>query len=104
MLRSIKHTEHVSLINAIKSVIENNFVDTTVEYDELESTADIFITKGSKNTTIKVYIGDNKLNESDIIDIIDKYQETVYNQETDIDYEFKDTGVEPYYVFYIKDV
>jgi hypothetical protein len=103
MSRSIKHTEHVSLINAIKSVIENKFVDTTVEYDELESTADIFITKGSENTTIKVYIGDNTLDESDIIDIIDEYQETVYNQETHIDYEFKDTGIETYYVFYIKE-
>lgn len=91
MLEAVKTTSHVSLVNAIRDIIEDNYDDKTVEYDELESDADYFINKvdGNKNIDIIIQNNGTKLSNSEIEDIIGLYNKTVYNQESELKYEYK---------------
>lgn len=91
MLEAVKTTSHVSLVNAIRDIIEDNYDDKTVEYDELESDADYFINKvdGNKNIDIIIQNNGTKLSNSEIEDIIELYNKTVYNQDSELKYEYK---------------
>lgn len=89
MLKSVKTTSHVSLVNAIKDIMQEQYPNNSVQYDESESDADIFITKKDSNNVIKIHIQTQNItiNDEDIAEIINQYNETVYNQDSSVEYD-----------------
>lgn len=88
MLKTVKATSNVQLVHAIRDVLEDTYPDKTVEYNDADCNANLFITKGEKNNIIKIHIQncDVEITDSDIDAIIRKFNNTVYHRESNVEY------------------